>query len=870
MITNILLYTIILSFIISSATVLWKKYSRITINYFWFLILLIPSFILVFTGVYCGALLLPKFKIAIHGYKIPLTETNSITIGSDNNDSLQFHHFLKKKEQIDPRLLIINFKQNQKGNNLEISQRDIRSKNVVEINGIPIRSYKIAPDMAHYITFKKFNYNPNNALKLTIINNKPVFQYKNRIFTKGFFYEFFFGLCSWPLGSGGKIEVKHLGWNSRIDVPELKDALKQSALYWKNGDIWLAANDAEIKLDGKTFPNTNVITSGKCVLKIYSHQIGNGRWSIALNLHTDKTNNQVFFELDQKSKKFYPLNEKSSEHIVLTGKSIPFKDSLDIIDDQFPKSGYVIKKEGNRFIFRGGQIQFDTLYSCGKAVFSIDVIGPLKLIDAALYCCLFLISVLFYPSHTIRKEPVIGLIIASSIFLLSFRQILSFCAWQNPPFNARVFYDSAISPAIFIFSVIIVAELDSIVQLFKFISKKLWNKLFLSSKKTIEKLTLDLTQLPYYFYGIILFFLFYKSEDQGILLFIILIPLLMILINLVLNGLEKFDRIWIDSLSSDIKYIITILVVIFPLLIFIARAFGGREVINIFPIRIRPDIFTQILLVYLVSFLAEYLRRKSKKRPIRLLFIFSLYSYPFCVCLFQGIISKDFGFIICVWPPLLFLLFLASWNKEKRLLPLLTVLGISLFLGFYIIMTQYSFIDNRAFNRILFSFDPERLKAEYFFDYLAQIPVLWSCSQGIMGGGFFNGLIDPSLYSTCINDHVASVFIQGELGCIGTILILFIYIILCCSPLLFLMQREALNMKIAGARFRIWIIFGFSITILWTAIYMFAANLGLMPLTGKNLPLLGLDSKNDVIQYGLIIGLMIRYIKQLKWEKSNA
>jgi len=37
-----------------------------------------------------------------------------------------------------------------------------------------------------------------------------------------------------------------------------------------------------------------------------------------------------------------------------------------------------------------------------------------------------------------------------------------------------------------------------------------------------------------------------------------------------------------------------------------------------------------------------------------------------------------------------------------------------------------------------------------------------------------------------------------------------------------------------------------------------------LPLTGKNLPLLGLDSKNDIIRYGLFIGFIIRYIKQLK------
>ena len=45
---------------------------------------------------------------------------------------------------------------------------------------------------------------------------------------------------------------------------------------------------------------------------------------------------------------------------------------------------------------------------------------------------------------------------------------------------------------------------------------------------------------------------------------------------------------------------------------------------------------------------------------------------------------------------------------------------------------------------------------------------------------------------------------------------------------------------------------------------MFLQNLGYLPLTGKNLPFLGLDSKNDVIRYGILLGLMARYMRHFE------
>ena len=64
--------------------------------------------------------------------------------------------------------------------------------------------------------------------------------------------------------------------------------------------------------------------------------------------------------------------------------------------------------------------------------------------------------------------------------------------------------------------------------------------------------------------------------------------------------------------------------------------------------------------------------------------------------------------------------------------------------------------------------------------------------------------------------------------------------------------------------FQLWVIYGVMLTFIWTAAAMFLQNLGHIPLTGKNLPLLGLDSKNDILRYGLLTGMMLRYMRQAK------
>jgi cell division protein FtsW (lipid II flippase) len=209
--------------------------------------------------------------------------------------------------------------------------------------------------------------------------------------------------------------------------------------------------------------------------------------------------------------------------------------------------------------------------------------------------------------------------------------------------------------------------------------------------------------------------------------------------------------------------------------------------------------------------------------------------------------------------PLLVMLTVSSWVLEPKIRFLLGA-GLVLALLTPVLFRALTLpLDDTWAQRVAFWVDRDRLQAEQFFKYQAQVPILWAGSQGWFGGGFFDGDWYTDLENTAVNDNVASVFIQGELGGVGSILVMLIYVVLVGAALLFIRDHRR---ELGG--FRLWVIFGVAMMFLWTAAAMFLQNLGHLPLTGKNLPLLGLDSKNDVLRYGLLLGLMLRYMRFFK------
>ena len=83
---------------------------------------------------------------------------------------------------------------------------------------------------------------------------------------------------------------------------------------------------------------------------------------------------KVFLSLDEDTQKRFALPEKHSKNICLIGGSSPFADAFNIYDPHFPPNGFIVKKEGGRFLFRGEALPIKTgdVLEWGNARFRFD------------------------------------------------------------------------------------------------------------------------------------------------------------------------------------------------------------------------------------------------------------------------------------------------------------------------------------------------------------------------------------------------------------------------------------------------------------------------------------------------------------------
>jgi len=831
------IYSIFILYLSICAVVIYRRMKHRSTPYLLYLLLLTPAFMLLWCGIQAGVKELPQFKLMIHGYKVPLKNDRTFYIGSADTDDIQFHYSHKGREQFTPGLMRVRFDKSS-GGAFKIIQNNLKSENVICINGRPLRAVELTPGQRHKVTFGAFKYRLKDALEIEVHNRRPVFRYQGREIKRPFRRDILGGLVSLPMGAN---TAKHLAWRNRIDFAKIKDHLKQAALYWdSNGKVWLAANDANIKFNGNDFPRTRKISGGKCNVTLYSRQLGPGRVSVAFDIEAPAGKGQpAFIQLSKKSQRTFLLPDTNVKKICLTGSESPFRNAHAIFDFQFPSTGVMLKKEESRFIFRGENIKLGKLYDTGKTVFSIDDLHRQDLTIAAWLGILFLLSALFTPPQTVRKEAFIGIVISAAVFLMSFRMLLAFRAWQGPPFNRGVFADSVIAPCLFFLTVIIISWYYPFWRFIKRPYYWLWNLFMMHNQKTPAN-----SYMPFYdkhggvfifaiiVYGMVLSLLLPDGASMelwaitGLLVFV-----------LALNMFDRMDAFLEEKLFKGPLRILVIFGGFICLMLAIAPLLGGREVIAWLPGRPRPDIILQIILIFLAAFLADHFKRKYPHEPLKLRYIWLYFAALPGICVLQGFLAHDMGFILMVWPPVFAMFAMSIWYLRpvnKQMAVILTVFVIAgLVAGILMLYyPEFSPTDSSGFNRLLFIMDKQRLKAEYFFDFMANLPVIWSSGQGFSGAGFFHGLLDQTLRNTCVNDHVASVFIQGELGAVGTILTLSVYLALTGAAMLFIYDAVLYkNLNRAGSGFRLWVLCGLALTIFWTAAYMFIANMGFFPLT---------------------------------------
>ncbi len=130
----------------------------------------------------------------------------------------------------------------------------------------------------------------------------------------------------------------------------------------------------------------------------------------------------------------------------------------------------------------------------------------------------------------------------------------------------------------------------------------------------------------------------------------------------------------------------------------------------------------------------------------------------------------------------------------------------------------------------------------------------------LSGLGYGAGEVGRGLRQTSLNDNVFSVFVVSEMGtAVGAALGL-IYALLLGVVLHRVLRSKKEKHTLHTGRpslAQAAMLFGLCLSVVFIASYMIAANTGMAPLTGKNLPFLGLNSKSDLIQHLLVFALMI-------------
>jgi cell division protein FtsW (lipid II flippase) len=129
-------------------------------------------------------------------------------------------------------------------------------------------------------------------------------------------------------------------------------------------------------------------------------------------------------------------------------------------------------------------------------------------------------------------------------------------------------------------------------------------------------------------------------------------------------------------------------------------------------------------------------------------------------------------------------------------------------------------------------------------------------ARGSLGVGYGKAPIERISVPDGIaqSDNTYSIYILSEHGSLGGIAVLSLYVFIALLMLFILTQHFADDPAPAL------LIGGIAITFLFNALYHAAGNVNALPFTGKNLPILSLNSLSDIIHLGLLLALALSII----------
>jgi hypothetical protein len=120
--------------------------------------------------------------------------------------------------------------------------------------------------------------------------------------------------------------------------------------------------------------------------------------------------------------------------------------------------------------------------------------------------------------------------------------------------------------------------------------------------------------------------------------------------------------------------------------------------------------------------------------------------------------------------------------------------------------------------------------------------------RGLFGEGYLQVDVLTAKAVTALNDNVSAVFIFAQFGVVGALAVIVAYIAVMLGAL---GARERIN-SLTG-----WLALMAGMSFALVSLYMMVANYGLLPFTGRNMYLLGLNSWSDVAESFVLILLIM-------------
>jgi len=132
--------------------------------------------------------------------------------------------------------------------------------------------------------------------------------------------------------------------------------------------------------------------------------------------------------------------------------------------------------------------------------------------------------------------------------------------------------------------------------------------------------------------------------------------------------------------------------------------------------------------------------------------------------------------------------------------------------------------------------------------------------RGLFGQGYLGVEIVPAKRETGLNDNVFSVLVLAQFGGIGGAALVLVY--LGVAGVGAIVGAAAGKRAELGFARRLAVVAALSIA--GVSLYMMAANFGLLPFTGRNMYWLGLNSIGDILEGGLLMGMIVLGIEGVR------